>query len=188
MKWRHLCLVRAGLAAGLLSGLTLLWVRPATAQSGTQPKSEGEPFDGFSRGPDRHCRRSRCQKGGRFDRRRARPRPGQGSPVHQEHLQAPLERRAPSRAHRGEHRFSGTARAAAAESRASGWGRSATSRGPSAPLSEARPPAACGRLESPTSPRPIQSPSRPVNWWNSTSPAFASITACQRQRCATCSD
>jgi hypothetical protein len=43
MTWRHLCLVRAGLAAGLLSGLMFLWVQPATAQSGTQPKTEGEP-------------------------------------------------------------------------------------------------------------------------------------------------
>ena len=39
MLWRHLCLVRAGLAAGLISGLMLIGASIATAQ--TQPRDRG---------------------------------------------------------------------------------------------------------------------------------------------------
>ena len=41
MLWRHLCLVRAGLAAGLVSGLMLIGASTATAQ--TQPPTAADP-------------------------------------------------------------------------------------------------------------------------------------------------
>ncbi len=40
MLWRHLCLVRAGLAAGLASGIILIGGRTAMAQTPTAPEAE----------------------------------------------------------------------------------------------------------------------------------------------------
>jgi hypothetical protein len=46
MLWRHLCLVRAGLAAGLVSGLTILGASTATAQTKPPVAVDSEPSSG----------------------------------------------------------------------------------------------------------------------------------------------
>ena len=43
MLWRHLCLVRAGLAAGLVSGLLVIGVSTATAQTKPAATADSEP-------------------------------------------------------------------------------------------------------------------------------------------------
>ena len=91
MLWRHLGLVRAGLAAGLASGMILIGAWTARAQ--TPAAGDTEPSSAPAGRGDRDGRSPRRPERGRSRRGRARPRPGSGAPLDPQSLEPPIERR-----------------------------------------------------------------------------------------------
>ena len=133
MLWRHLCLVRAITAAGLLTCSTL----------GASAAGEPDRADPGRRGPGRDRQGARRREGRRPRRRGPWPGAGPGPRDPQEHLDEAAQRRPPARPGRLQRdgRPGGRRWRAAAASRAWAWAPWATARAASAssPANDAQP-------------------------------------------------